>query len=514
MKTGMTKKIMFAAFALVLMAGMLFPTLSVGQPTVTPSSVRPGETGVITVQITNALSSTSTTTTSSASVSTSSTSALENVQVYFAAAEGIALTAKSPILVGTIASGASIPVAIPFKVLPTAVGGTSGIPLYVSEKDSSALKTVVAVITISNPAILTVSSDHQTVLSTETINLTIKNNGGEARKLAIKMEDGSGFAFVGSTQVYIGDLSDSVTIAAQIDSRKATEGVSAIPFVLTYYEEDGTSVSETKSLAVTVKKEKADVVFSQLEPIVTAQDNVLTMKVTNTGRLLEGFEVYLEDDNIQARESKQVKLGDLANGGAKEFSISVFAGAQPGVRNTEFLLKWSEDDVEKEETVNVPIVVNSDADTAIYIDAKPTPIIPGGDYTLSVLVSNVGSYKIQNVEVSLPENELFQVFNAQKSQYIGGLEADDFSTVQYKVRMDNVQPGAYPINVIVRYKDQSGVWVDKNESIAINVLSAADAAPKNGNGNDTLLLAGVVVVAGAGYWYFRMRKPKHGVSQK
>jgi hypothetical protein len=509
MAIGTTRKFAFAAFALVLMAGMLFPALSVGQPTVTPSSVRPGETGVITVQITNALSSTSTTTTSTASVSTSSTSALENVQLYFAAAEGVALTAKSPILVGTIASGASIPVSIPFKVLSTAKGGSVGVPLYVSEKDSSALKTVVAVITISNPAILTLSSDRQTIASTESMNLTIKNNGGEARRLAIGMEDGSGFAFVGSTQIYVGDLANSTTIGVPIDSRKASEGVNAIPFVLTYYEEDGTSVSDAKSLSITVKKENADVAFTQLDPVVTAQDNVLRMKVANTGRQLDGFEVYLEDGNIQAKESKQVKLGDLANGESKEFSISVFAGAQPGVRNTEFLLRWTEDDVEKEEAVNVPIVVNSDADAAIFIDSKPAPIVPGGDYTLSVLVSNVGSYKIQNVEVSLPENGLFRVFNAQNSQYIGGLEADDFSTVQYKVRVGGVQPGTYPVNVLVRYKDQSGVWVDKNESIAISVLSAADAAPKNGNGGEFLLLVAVVVVAAVAYWHFRMRKPKH-----
>jgi len=228
--------------------------------------------------------------------------------------------------------------------------------------------------------------------------------------------------------------------------------------------------------------------------------------VKNTGRALGDFEFYLDDGKVQAKENKQVKLGDMAPGDEKEISMKVFVSAEPGVRNIEATLKWSEDDVDKEETTYVPVVITSDADAAIYVDAKPSPIVAGGDHTLSITVSNVGSYKIQNVEVTLSDSPQFEVFNAQRSQYIGGLESDDFSSVQYKVRAKALLPGEYPINITVRYKDQSGVWVEKAQEIKIAIRSQSDTAQGNGNGTAALLLAGGAAVLAIGYWHFRMRK--------
>jgi hypothetical protein len=243
-------------------------------------------------------------------------------------------------------------------------------------------------------------------------------------------------------------------------------------------------------------------------------DNVLSLSVKNTGRALSNLEFYLEDDKIQAKENKQVKLGNMAAGEEKQISMLVFVSAEPGVRSMQVRLKWSEDDVDKEETTYVPIVINSDADAAIYIDAKPSPIVVGSDHTLSITVSNVGSYKIQNVEVTLQESPAFEIFNAQRAQYIGGLESDDFSSVQYKVRVKALLPGQYPLSVLVKYKDQSGVWVEKSQEINVAIRSPSDIAPANGNGGMLPLAIGGAVLLAIGYWYFRMRKRKMAVSQK
>jgi len=58
----------------------------------------------------------------------------------------------------------------------------------------------------------------------------------------------------------------------------------------------------------------------------------------------------------------------------------------------------------------------------------------------------------------------------------------------------------------VRYKDQSGVWVEKSEEIDVAIRTPSDVAPQNGNAGIFFLAAGIIVVAGAAYWYFRMRK--------
>lgn len=492
------------ALALVMMASLAFPTLSVGQPSISPASVKPGETGIITVSITNSLSSTSTT---SSGTTTSTTSELKEVQVYFAAVEGVTFTTSSPLVVGTIASGSTIPVSIPFKVTENAKGGTVGVPLYVSEKDNPALKTVVAVISISNPAVLTVSTDKQTVFSTDSIKLTIKNDGGAANRAALSIPDGSGFALIGASQIYLGSLSGSTTVEVPIDASSADAGINQIPFLFTYQQEGGSEVNVTKYLALSVKKESEDLVFTQAGKVVASQDNTVQLSVKNNGKPLSNFRLFWTDSELKAKENNQVKLGDLPNGGKADASFLVRADAAPGVHDATLKMAWTDGGVEKEETLTVPIVITSDADAAIFVDAKPAPIVSGGEHTLSVLVSNIGSYKILNVEVELEDSTAFDVLNAQKSQYIGGLEADDFSTVQYKVRFKKIAAGSYPLSIKVKYKDQSGVWVQKTQAVQINVRSPEDVATSNGNGGIVPLAAGAVVLIGAGYWYFRIRKP-------
>jgi hypothetical protein len=503
---NMTKTKIFAvlAFAMAMLSSSLFAAISIGAYTVTPSTLKPGEEGAISFSISNVAPS-----------STTSASELENVQVFFGGTvEGLQFIGTSPFNVGSIGSGGTAQVSVAFRVLPTAKGGTITAPFYISQKDETELKSLNAVVRVVNPPVITLSSDHQTVLGTDEINLTVKNNGGAATRLRISLAEGSNFTFIGITQLYVGDLFGATTVMVPLDSRNAEEGVSSIPFVLTYQQEGGNETAETKHLSVAVKKEKADIIFTQSEKMVTGRDNTLSLSVKNTGRALSNLEFYLEDDKIQAKENKQVKLGNMEMGEDKRLSMPVFVSAEPGVRSMQVRLKWSEDDVDKEETTYVPIVVNSDADAAIYIDAKPSPMVVGSDHTLSITVSNVGSYKIQNVEVTLQDSPAFEIFNAQRAQYIGGLESDDFSSVQYKVRVKALMPGQYPLSVLVRYKDQSGVWVEKGQEISVAIRSPSDIVPANGNGNWVWMLAGAVVVMGAIYWYFRMRKRKPAVSQK
>jgi len=489
---------LFGLIAVMLLAGMLSASLYVDTYTVSPTTLKPGEAGSVTFSIKNVLPSTA----------TSTTSPLENVQVFFSAVPGIEFSTQSPFVVGTIDSGGSALVSIPFRVLPSAKSGIITAQFFIGQKDKTDLKTVNANIMVVNPPILTLSSDHQTVLSTDLINLTIVNNGGSASKLTLKMAADSNFSFLGTTQIYVGEVAKTASILVPIDSRKVVEGVNNIPFVLSYQQEGGDTVDEDKPLSVAVKKEKADVAFTQSEPIITNKDNVLMLTVTNKGRALDDFRVLLTDELVKSKDSNQIKLGNLKTGDSKQFEIPVFVNQQPGVKSTQFKLRWVEEDVEKEQDVTVPIAISSDAEVGIYLEAKPTPLAVGGDFTLSVTASNLGSYKIANVVVAMEDSQVFDVLNIQKEQYIGNLDNDAFSTVQYKIKVKpTVAPGSYPLAFNVRYKDQSGLWINKTIQTDISIRPASEGVQKGGN--DALMYAGVaVVLIGAGYWYFRMRKPK------
>lgn len=492
------KKMMSAiAFSLMLLAGLATASLYVDSYTVSPSVLNPGQEGAVAFTIKNVIPTGST-----------STQQLENVQVFYSAPAGIEYKAASPYVVGTIGTAGSALVTVPFKVNPDVKGGVITASFYISQKDEPGLKTVNAAINVVNPALISFSSDHQTILSTDNINLTITNNGGSARRAVLQLSEGTNFSFMGKTSIYIGDINGSVFVMVPIDSRKVSEGLNSIPFVLSYSDDGGNPVNETKPLTIAVKKEKADVAFTQVEPIVTNKDNVLKMTVKNKGRALDDFRVFLSDSQVQSKDNSQISLGSLASGQEKSFEIPVFVNEQPGVKTATFDVKWVEDNVEKAETFSVPLIISSDAEVGIYLDAKPTPLAVGGDYTLSATVSNLGSYKIANVVVALDSNSAFDILNIQQEQYIGNLDNDAFSTVQYKIRINsNVAPGGYPLSFKVRYKDQSGIWIDKEVKTNVSIRPASEGAQKD-NGNGTLMIIGAIVLIGGGYWYFRMRKTK------
>ena len=68
-----------------------------------------------------------------------------------------------------------------------------------------------------------------------------------------------------------------------------------------------------------------------------------------------------------------------------------------------------------------------------------------------------------------------------------------------------IAAGDYPLAFKVRYKDQSGIWIEKEVKTIVSIRPASEGVQKD-NGNGTLMLVVIVVLAGAAYWYFKMRK--------
>ncbi|MEM4634240.1 MAG: hypothetical protein QW275_03740, partial [Candidatus Anstonellaceae archaeon] len=348
----MKKYALMMAIALAFLFGNAYAALSVDSYTVTPAVLKPGEEGAVTFAVKNVQTA-------------GSGGKLEDVQVYFGGTvAGVEFKTKSPFIIGTIESGGSALVSIPFRVLPNAKGGAITVPFFISQKDKPDLKTVNAIIKVINPPILTLSSEKTVVQSTDTINLTITNDGGKVERLRLSIAEGSGFSLSGMSQIYVGEVATQKSVIVQIDARNAAEGVNSIPFVLRYQQEGGEETSEQKPFSVTVKKEKSDVVMTQVGKLVTSQNGVLAISLKNTGKPLENVDAYLEDEKIKARENRQIKIGRLLSGEEKLLEYKVFVDAAPGTQSAKIRIKWTENDVEKEEIVSVPVVVSSDADVA------------------------------------------------------------------------------------------------------------------------------------------------------
>ena len=272
-----------------------------------------------------------------------------------------------------------------------------------------------------------------------------------------------------------------------------------IPLTLKYDDELGISHTDNSTLRLTVKNEVLDLRFNQLQPLVTRQDDLLSLEVTNNGQALSDVRLSFTNSSMRLKDKNEMVMGDLGPGEKKSISATVYNDLTPGLNLVGAKISWIERDIRKEQQLDIPLTIGSDADVSVYLDAKPSPLTAGLEHTISVLVSNVGSYGIDNVDVGI-SSPAFESLDITPRQYIGSLAKDDFSTVQFKVRA-GASPGDYPVTINVRYRDASGEWVTKS----IDQTASLKAAASNGGGTIYLLI-GLAAIAAAAVWYFKLRK--------
>ncbi len=490
-------KKMILLFVLALMVGNMFAGMTLSTYTVSPTTVRPGSNGVISLTVSNP-----------------STSTAVGNKVYSIALSvyppGSITTSSSKISIGDLDISSSTVISIPFSIKSNAPAGVYIVEVRatgftatgtesIAQATQSNYQATTIPISVVNSPILSISSDKAVVGDIEPITLLITNNGGTANRVRISMNS-TDFALLGQDEAFLESIEKEGKVNITLDSRSATDGANDVYFTFKYDDELGNSIVEKKSVRLTVKKEKLDLKFIQKSEIVTRKDSTLKLLVENTGKSLEDVRVSFGSDSITLKDASEFKLGNIAQEGQIEISLPVFTTLSPGTNYVEFTVKYLEKEVEKEQTVSVPVTITSDADVSVYLDAKPAPLAVGQEHTLSVLVSNLGSYEISNVDVGI-NSPAFESLDVHEREYIGGLDKDDFSSVQFKIKVIATQPGNYPLNVSVKYRDTSGEW--KNKDIIDNLTIHAS---QSNNGNSIMyLILGVVVIAIA-VWHFKFRK--------
>ncbi|HSB46653.1 MAG TPA: hypothetical protein VLD37_01465 [Candidatus Bilamarchaeum sp.] len=493
----------------LLAFGMCFAGLSVNGFTVSRDIFQPGDPGVATVSVSNPTGAERVT------AITMSVNAPPEI-----------LVTSAPTLADISAGGSAI-VSIPFKVKADAKPGIYIINVefrgFVSADTAGSSQTSVNTasipITIVNEPILSISSDAQVLSGSTDVALKITNNGGVAKNVRISINpdvastilnassvstgpSGTKFpvAMFGQNEIFISSVTDVVYANVTLDSRSASDGPVDIPFVIAYEDELGNKKVETTPMRMTVRNAKLNLNFNQKTEMFTRKDSTLTLELVNNGNTnLKDVRLKFLNSSLRLKTEEELKFGDIPAGGTASVTAVVFTDAPPGVNSVDSLLTYIEKDVQKEETRKVPLTVTSDADVAVYLEAKPLPLTLGSDHTISVLVSNLGSYRIENVDVSI-ESPVLRSVDISDRQYIGGLSNDDFSTVQFQMQVNATGEGTYPAIITVNYRDQSGEWKQKTISQEISVYS-----PPAQEGSAVPLIAGVVILA-AGIWWFKFRK--------
>lgn len=482
---------------LLLLFGMIFATLSIESYSVSSDSFTTGENGFVKITLSNT------------KITGVSGSTSEGISVYGSTVEGVEMDFNT-VTVGTLEEGASTIVNFPFRVRSDALGGIKPLKFTIRQAKGNQDLTILVPIIIVNPPELTITTNKQTITGIDNVTIKIVNSGGSINKVKIKMNT-TKFSFIGYDQIYLDGIDKTVEFNVQLDARDADEGVNKVPIILTYQEQGGIELSEQRYLLLTVQKEKVDLVFTQNGDVSARKDDQLSFQVRNLGREVKDVKMVIENAEIKTKETKEIRLGDFKANEEKTIQIPVFVDSPPGILNVKMNLKWIEDNLDKNGEIIVPVKISSDADVGVFIDAKPTPIAVGGEYTLSALVSNTGSYRIENVEIALFSNqEEIELLSAQNTQYIGRLENDDSSTVQYKVRVKASKAGTYPLNFEIKYKDQSGIWINKNVTKTIMIRSAEEGQQKTG-GNSLIYIVALVVIVVIAYWWHKKKSKQRSV---
>ncbi len=521
---------MKALILVLLFAGACFAGLSVNSASASRNFYQPGDPGIATVSVTNPSGSDR--------------------------ASSITMTVNSPpeILITSapsladISAGGSAVVTIPFQVKPDAKPGIYLINVFfsgfvnqgTSGNSVQTTNTASIPVTVVEEPQLSFAIDKPSLSGIDNVSITITNNGGRANNIKISVlspgvskissagaaqagasgaasqgalaamsPTSSPVAFYGTSQIFVQSLDKdgNAVVNVTLDSRNAPDGPIDVPLFVQYDDELGVPNAQndpnslTATLRVTVRNEKLDLGIVQQSDVVTKKENNLTLQLTNNGPdTISDVRLSLLDPSLRLKDQNELKFGDIAPGQSSTVTAVVYTDLPPGVNNINSSVSWIEKDVQKEESRTVPVTITSDADVGVYLEAKPLPLTVGGQHTLSVLVSNLGSYRIDNVDVSVSSPAMTSL-DISGTQYIGGLNNDDFSTVQFLEQVNATQPGEYPIQLVVNYRDQSGALRQKVIDQTINVYAqpAQESSPLP-------IVAGIVVILAA-VWWFKFRKP-------
>jgi hypothetical protein len=129
------------------------------------------------------------------------------------------------------------------------------------------------------------------------------------------------------------------------------------------------------------------------------------------------------------------------------------------------------------------------------VSVDPVRIKKGDPVTLIIRLENTGTDNANSVKASID-----LPMSGGKDAFVGKIEPNNDAPAVFVLQAGNA--GTYPYNLTVRYEDDYGVQT-RVETLQMTVL--------DGDSSGLILLGLLLVVgAGAGYWYFVLRKKGTG----
>lgn len=504
----MKNNAIFTLLLLAFFAGSACADLSLVSYTILPSSLEPGVSGTIVANLANVGSN-------------SANGMLLQIGT------NSQINTGGTMSLGDLASGATTTITVPFTISPSAKSGVYPVSLRFTWLSSSASAssnaTRTAVFNIPLSVSRVPSFSLETIKSSAytshdfLVNASITNTEGYSVSDVRISLNTTNFLQRGRVPLSLGDVNGTVLFTLPLSSGSAvTSGDYEVPLLISYKDEVGVEHTVGGKLAVdvTVSSPKFLASATSEEPLTQGKRASLSLALSNNGdEGANNVRISIANSSVlTALGFSEASAGSISPGGSSSVSFDVGVNdVLPGFYSLPLNVRYTDKyGKESQAQISTGIFIESKNDLSVYVSSKPSPIVSGGVHTLSVLVSNVGSSPIKALSVGI-NSPTFSLLEAQESQFIGGLNQDDFSTVQYKVLVASVPEGDYALNVTLNFKDSYNKPHSVNVPVVLRVVSSQTAAAASGsqNGSSPLLLAiGAAAIIVAAYFVRKKYFPK------
>lgn len=157
------------------------------------------------------------------------------------------------------------------------------------------------------------------------------------------------------------------------------------------------------------------------------------------------------------------------------------------------------------DTQYIGVKVTSPAQVGVsLVDAKPD-LVPGQKSAVTVEIYNtgIGTAKYMTAKATSDVGTI-----KQGEYFIGSLDSDDSDTIKLDVSAGrDLQPGKHYIDLEIKYKDGFGEEYAVQKRLDAVVYSPSEV-PKQDSGFPIVPVVLVLIVLGAGYWFFVRKKSK------
>jgi hypothetical protein len=497
----MRKEILF--FVLIALIAVASADVQITSYSVLPTTLKPGVTGSASITVYNPSSSTVT-----------------GVIIYQGGEQFTFTTNR--VQVGDLGTLGSTVITIPFTIKSDVSPGVYNLRLdaFWSEGTGTRTKTFSIPISVTNPPIFRFSFtplNQITPGGSFTIDGQIKNEGGSVSKMVLTVNS-SYFFFDRMSQISLGDLETGQNLSFELPmvaSASLQPGVQSLPLIITYQDPLGAIQQATIAInPVEVMKSSVDFTVDaqpEKKPVSPGDKMKLFVNLTNTGN----SKAYSAKITVSSSSAYFTSLGsseryfELISSDSKkqvEFEIGVSGNTPAGYYPLTITVNYLNVNGEVQTPLQkqVGLEVGGSPQISITPDTSPFPISAGGKYALSLQFSNTGTINIRALTVSV-SGENFEILSSAEN-YIGSLNLDEYTTVQYTIHAkNNLQPAKYPIHVSMNFKDSYNNQHSIQQDVLLEIVSPDVAAltQKPDGLSLTSILIIIVVIGVIGYFVYK-----------